>query len=126
MDKTLYKYTIVDLLRGNGFLRVISQFLVFNTTFSNISALSWRPVVVVEEAGENHRTWASNWQTLSLTKECPLQFTVKRNVHQLIISYLTLSTKKALSFVMLGCFLGVIILKLQQQYIVKFYLIQIF
>jgi hypothetical protein len=35
---------------------------VFNTTFSNISAISWRPVLVVEEAGvpgENHRPWAS-------------------------------------------------------------------
>jgi len=32
---------------------------VFNATFSNISAISWRPVLVVEEAGvpgENHRT----------------------------------------------------------------------
>ena len=32
--------------------------LVLNTTFSNISAISWRPVLVVEEAGvprENHR-----------------------------------------------------------------------
>jgi hypothetical protein len=38
--------------------------LVFNTTFSNISAISWRPILVVEEAGvprENHRPWASNW-----------------------------------------------------------------
>jgi hypothetical protein len=37
------------------------EFLVFNATFSNISAISWRPVLVVEEAGENHRPWASNW-----------------------------------------------------------------
>jgi len=32
--------------------------LVFNATFSNISAISWRPVLVVEEAGvpgKNHR-----------------------------------------------------------------------
>jgi hypothetical protein len=39
-------------------------FGVFNATFSNISAISWRPVLVVEEAGvprENHRPWASNW-----------------------------------------------------------------
>jgi hypothetical protein len=38
--------------------------LVFNTTFNNISAISWRPVLVVEEAGvpgEIHRPWASNW-----------------------------------------------------------------
>jgi hypothetical protein len=27
---------------------------VFNATFSNISVISWRPVLVVEEAGENH------------------------------------------------------------------------
>ena len=42
---------------------------MFNTTFSNISAISWRPVLVLEEAGvpeENHRLWASNWSTLSL------------------------------------------------------------
>ena len=25
------------------------------------NAVSWRPVLVVEEAGENHRPWASNW-----------------------------------------------------------------
>ena len=35
-------------------------FLVFNATFSNISAISWRLVLVVEEAGENHRPWVSN------------------------------------------------------------------
>jgi hypothetical protein len=38
--------------------------LCFNATFSNISAISWRQVLVVEEAGvpgENHRPWASNW-----------------------------------------------------------------
>ena len=33
--------------------------LVFNATVSNISAISWRPVLVVEEAGENYRPWAS-------------------------------------------------------------------
>ena len=40
------------------------EFLVFNSTFSNISAISCQPVLVVEEAevpGENHRPWASNW-----------------------------------------------------------------
>jgi len=42
---------------------------VFNATFSNISAMSWRPVLVVEEAGvpgQNHRPWTSNWLPLSL------------------------------------------------------------
>ena len=49
-------------------LLFFSLFL-FNATFSNISAISWRPVVVVEEAGvsgANHRPWASNWSALSL------------------------------------------------------------
>jgi len=27
---------------------------VFNATVNNISAISWRPVLVVEEAGENY------------------------------------------------------------------------
>ena len=39
-------------------------FIVFNATFSNISAISWRPVLVVEKVGvpgENHQPWASNW-----------------------------------------------------------------
>jgi hypothetical protein len=39
--------------------------MVFNATFNNnISAISWRSVLVVEEAGvpgENHRPWAINW-----------------------------------------------------------------
>jgi hypothetical protein len=40
------------------------DFIVFNATFSNISAISWRPVLVVEEAavpGVNQRPWANNW-----------------------------------------------------------------
>ena len=39
-------------------------FIVFNATFSNISAISWQPVLVVEEAGvpgKNYRPWTSNW-----------------------------------------------------------------
>jgi hypothetical protein len=38
--------------------------IVFNATFINISAISWRPVSVVEEArvrGENDGPWASIW-----------------------------------------------------------------
>jgi hypothetical protein len=36
---------------------------MFNATFSNISAISWRTVLVVEEAGvpgENHRPWTND------------------------------------------------------------------
>jgi hypothetical protein len=50
-------------------MNTLIDFFVLNTTFSNISAISWRPVLVVEEAGvpgENHQPWASNWSTLSL------------------------------------------------------------
>jgi hypothetical protein len=39
--------------------------MVFNATFNNISAISWRSVLLVEETGENHRPVASHWQTLS-------------------------------------------------------------
>jgi len=42
--------------------------MVFNATFNNISAISWRLVLLVEETvvpGENHRPVASDWQTLS-------------------------------------------------------------
>ena len=47
----------------------IDLFFFLNATFNNISAISWRPVLVVEKVGvpgENHRPWASNWQALSL------------------------------------------------------------
>jgi len=55
-----YTYRLIDLI----------DLLCFNGTFSTISAISWRTVLVVEEAGvpgENHQPWASNWKTLSLS-----------------------------------------------------------
>jgi len=42
--------------------------MVFNATFNNISVISWRSVLLVEETrgpGENHRPVASQWQTSS-------------------------------------------------------------
>ena len=42
--------------------------MVVNATFNNISAISWRSVLLVEETrvpGENHRPATSHWQTLS-------------------------------------------------------------
>ena len=41
------------------------RFMVFNTTFNNISVILWQWVLLVEEAGENHRPVARHWQTLS-------------------------------------------------------------
>ena len=41
---------------------------VFNTTFNNISVISWMSVLLVEVTGvpgENHQPIAGNWQTLS-------------------------------------------------------------
>ena len=43
-------------------------FMAFKATFNNISVISWRSVLLVEETGrpkENHRPAASHWQTLS-------------------------------------------------------------
>jgi hypothetical protein len=42
--------------------------MVLNDIFNNISVISWRSVLLVEETGvprENHRPVASPWQTLS-------------------------------------------------------------
>ena len=42
--------------------------MVLNATFNNISVISWRSVLLVEETGvpgENHRPNASHRQTLS-------------------------------------------------------------
>ena len=34
--------------------------MVFNTTFNNISVISWQSVLLVEETGENHQHVASH------------------------------------------------------------------
>jgi hypothetical protein len=42
--------------------------MVFNATFNNISVISWRSFVLMEEfevPGEHHWHVASHWQTLS-------------------------------------------------------------
>jgi hypothetical protein len=42
--------------------------MAFNATFNNISLISWRSVLLVEETwvhGENHRHAVSHWQHLS-------------------------------------------------------------
>ena len=47
------------------------DFWCLNSTFNNISATSWRPVLVVGEAGvpgENHRPWVINWYNLYVYK----------------------------------------------------------
>jgi hypothetical protein len=41
------------------------RFMVFNTTFNNISVISWQSVLLVEETGENHRLVTCHWQFLT-------------------------------------------------------------
>jgi hypothetical protein len=53
---------------------------VFNVTFSNISTISWRPDLVMEEAGvpvENPLTWVNNLSTLSLAVDSRVHLFVK-------------------------------------------------
>ena len=66
----LYKERKKDSLKNqvhhetNGLVRS----MVFNATFNNISVISWWSVLLVEETGvpgQNHRSAASHWQTLS-------------------------------------------------------------
>ena len=64
--------------------------MVFNITFNNISVISWRSVVLVEETGiprENHRPVASRWQTLSHnypeTPGTPVSSTNKTDRHDI-------------------------------------------
>jgi len=41
--------------------------MVFNSTFNNISAISWWSVLLMEEtgvAGENHRPATNHWKAL--------------------------------------------------------------
>jgi hypothetical protein len=48
---------------SKDFLTVRVRFMVFNVTFNNISVISWRSALLVEETGvhgENHRPVASH------------------------------------------------------------------
>ena len=50
-------------LGSGGIIMVVGWFIVFNATFNNITAISWRSVLLVEEAGvpgENHLPVASH------------------------------------------------------------------
>jgi hypothetical protein len=55
--------TTYEAIQGLGVM-----VMVFNATFNNISAISWRSVLLVEETGvpgENHQAAVSHRQTLS-------------------------------------------------------------
>ena len=65
--KCSLKSTLINYFKKN----LTSMFvclMVFNATFNNISLISWRSVLLVEETRvprENHRPLASHWQALS-------------------------------------------------------------
>jgi hypothetical protein len=66
---TSYKHRLVITTEVyEGFVCLFICLMVLNATFNNISVISWRLVLLVEEtggSGENHRPVASHWQTLS-------------------------------------------------------------
>jgi hypothetical protein len=58
----------VQRFTKSTFLWHLVRFMVLNATFNNISVILCWSVILVEEAwvpGENHRSVASHWQTLS-------------------------------------------------------------
>jgi hypothetical protein len=63
-----YIICIWTLPIANIYIKGWVRVMVFKDTFNNISVISWRSVLLVEETGvpaENHRPVASHWQTLS-------------------------------------------------------------
>ena len=64
----LFHMPIQTIISSNARWYLVLGFMVFNTTFNNISAILWQSVLLVEETrvpGENHRPAASHGQTLS-------------------------------------------------------------
>ena len=57
---------ITDIIIGYS---VVTWVMVFKTTFNNISVISWRSVLLVEEtgvSGENHRQVTDNFYHIML------------------------------------------------------------
>ena len=69
----LYHHSIWKLIKKKSTSLIITfspksvwvWFLAFTSTFSSISVILWRSVLLVEETGENHQPAASHWQILS-------------------------------------------------------------
>jgi hypothetical protein len=49
----IFVYILINHWVGRGVM-------VFNATFNNISVISWRSVLLMEETGENHQPVASH------------------------------------------------------------------
>ena len=68
----IYMFSNLSIYNSNGVKSDLQhtqkevRVTVFNATFNNISVISWRSVLLVEETGvpgENHRPASSHWQT---------------------------------------------------------------
>ena len=58
----LYYTAMFHMFTAENGIDLFVCLMVFNTTFNNISAISWQSVLLVEETGgpgENHRPFAS-------------------------------------------------------------------
>jgi hypothetical protein len=49
-------------------------FMVFNSTFNNISVISWQSVLLVEETGENHQPVSAKLQIKFTFRSGPMIF----------------------------------------------------
>ena len=68
MYTRIYKLEMLLSFHSDFIQSTRIRVMVFNTTFNNISVISWWSVLFVEETwvpGENHRPDANHWQTLS-------------------------------------------------------------
>jgi len=67
-DTRIYCTSILAKLKDD-----LIEFIVFNATSSNISAISWQPVLVMEESGvpgENQQPWATKLLINCITFGC--------------------------------------------------------
>jgi hypothetical protein len=60
VEASCYGYLINHLVKMAETIFTWWLVVVFNATFNNISVISWRSVLLVEETGENHRPDASH------------------------------------------------------------------
>ena len=79
--------------------RFMVRVMVLNVTFNNISVISWRSALLVEETGvprENYRPAASHWQTVSHTVvwSTPLLSGIRtHNVAEVVVNPTTIQSR---------------------------------
>jgi len=59
----VWTFVLYDYIKSPGtmpYVEPFGWFMVFNATFNNISVISWRSVLLMEETGDNHRPVASH------------------------------------------------------------------